>query len=71
MVMKVRLVWKSMELRENCAERLAAIGQTIAALSHHIKNILQGVRGGSYLIDLGLKEQDETITRRRFSTFSA
>src|SRR5207249_9524267 len=24
------------------AERLAAIGQTIAALSHHIKNILQG-----------------------------
>ena len=26
------------------AERLAAIGQTIAALSHHIKNILQGLR---------------------------
>ena len=34
------------------AERLAAMGQTIATLSHHIKNILQGVRGGSYLIDL-------------------
>ena len=30
------------------AERLAAVGQTIASLSHHIKNILQGVRGGSY-----------------------
>ncbi|HMO85153.1 MAG TPA: FHA domain-containing protein, partial [Lacipirellulaceae bacterium] len=30
------------------AERLAAIGQTIASLSHHIKNILQGVRGGGY-----------------------
>ncbi|KAJ3059021.1 hypothetical protein HK102_010199, partial [Quaeritorhiza haematococci] len=28
------------------AERLAAVGQTIATLSHHIKNILQGVRGG-------------------------
>ena len=26
------------------AERLAAIGQTIAALSHHIKNILQGLQ---------------------------
>src|SRR5262249_5688093 len=24
------------------AERLAAVGQTVAALSHHIKNILQG-----------------------------
>ncbi|HEV3138684.1 MAG TPA: FHA domain-containing protein, partial [Pirellulales bacterium] len=28
------------------AERLAAVGQTIAMLSHHIKNILQGIRGG-------------------------
>ena len=37
------------------AERLAAIGQTIATLSHHIKNILQGIRGGSYLIEEGLK----------------
>ena len=40
------------------AERLAAIGHTIASLSHHIKNILQGVRGGSYLIELGLGEHD-------------
>lgn len=43
------------------AERLAAIGQTVAILSHHIKNILQGIRGGSYLIELGLKDHDETI----------
>ena len=46
------------------AERLAAVGQTIATLSHHIKNILQGIRGGSYLIDMGLKEKDEAIVRR-------
>jgi signal transduction histidine kinase len=46
------------------AERLAAVGQTIATLSHHIKNILQGIRGGSYLIDAGLKEKDESIVRR-------
>jgi len=38
------------------AERLAAIGQTIATLSHHIKNILQGIRGGSFLIEEGLKD---------------
>ncbi|HEX5105675.1 MAG TPA: ATP-binding protein, partial [Pirellulaceae bacterium] len=46
------------------AERLAAMGQTIATLSHHIKNILQGVRGGSYLIDEGLKEGDNDVVRR-------
>jgi len=46
------------------AERLAAIGQTIAVLSHHIKNILQGIRGGSYLIEMGLTEHDEAIIRR-------
>jgi signal transduction histidine kinase len=46
------------------AERLAAVGQTIATLSHHIKNILQGIRGGSYLIDLGLNDHDESVVRK-------
>jgi signal transduction histidine kinase len=43
------------------AERLAAVGQTIASLSHHIKNILQGIRGGSYLIEMGLAQHDEQV----------
>jgi signal transduction histidine kinase len=43
------------------AERLAAVGQTIASLSHHIKNILQGVRGGSYLIELGIKDHAKAV----------
>jgi signal transduction histidine kinase len=46
------------------AERLAAIGQTIATLSHHIKNILQGIRGGSYLIEEGLKDSDKDVIGR-------
>ncbi len=46
------------------SERLAAMGQTIATLSHHIKNILQGVRGGSYLIDLGLGKTDTELIRK-------
>src|SRR5438876_4155717 len=46
------------------SERLAAVGQTIATLSHHIKNILQGIRGGSYLIELGLKEHDENVLKK-------
>jgi signal transduction histidine kinase len=46
------------------AERLAAIGQTIAGLSHHVKNILQGIRGGSYLIEEGLKTEDQEVVRK-------
>jgi signal transduction histidine kinase/pSer/pThr/pTyr-binding forkhead associated (FHA) protein len=46
------------------AERLAAVGQTIASLSHDIKNILQGIRGGSYLIDMGLKDAREELIRK-------
>ncbi|MCC9657226.1 ATP-binding protein [Rhodopirellula halodulae] len=48
-------------------ERLAAMGQTIATLSHHIKNILQGVRGGSYLIEAGLQKDDTDAIRRGWS----
>ncbi len=40
------------------AERLAAIGQAMAALSHHIKNILQGFRSGGAVLELGLKRND-------------
>ncbi len=46
------------------AERLAAVGQTIATLSHHVKNILQGIRGGSYLIEEGLKNSDTELIRK-------
>jgi len=46
------------------AERLAAVGQTIATLSHHIKNILQGIRGGSYLIEEGLNSNEPDVVRK-------
>ena len=39
-------------------ERLAATGQTVASLSHSIKNILQGMRGAADVVELGLKKQD-------------
>src|SRR5690606_28076575 len=45
------------------SERLAAIGQTVASLSHSIKNILQGLRGGADLVDMGLKKEDLKIVR--------
>ena len=37
------------------AERLAAIGETTAALSHSIKNILQALRGGADIVEMGFK----------------
>jgi len=46
------------------AERLAAIGQTIAALSHHIKNILQGLRSGSDIIKMGLTEKNDKLVQQ-------
>lgn len=49
------------------AERLAAVGQTITMLSHHIKNILQGIRGGSFLIDRGLGQSDTELIRQGWS----
>jgi signal transduction histidine kinase len=40
------------------SERLAAIGQTVAGLAHGIKNILHGLKGGSYLVDIGISRED-------------
>jgi signal transduction histidine kinase/pSer/pThr/pTyr-binding forkhead associated (FHA) protein len=37
------------------AERLAAIGETTAALSHSIKNILQALRGGADVVEIGFR----------------
>jgi signal transduction histidine kinase len=40
------------------SERLAAIGQTVASLAHYVKNILFGLKGGVYLVNEALKEDD-------------
>jgi signal transduction histidine kinase len=46
------------------AERMAAIGQTIACLSHHIKNILQGFKSGGEILKMGLQDKDENLLHR-------
>src|SRR5262249_9409294 len=46
------------------AERLAAVGQTIAALSHHIKNILQSLRSGSEILRMGIATKDEPLLQQ-------
>ena len=46
------------------AERLAAIGQTVAALSHHIKNILQGLRSGSEILKMGFDQKNDKLIQQ-------
>ncbi len=49
------------------AERFAAMGQTVAVLSHHIKNILQGIKGGGYLIAKGLEDDQKEMALEGWS----
>lgn len=42
-------------------KELEFLGQSIATLSHDIKNILEGLQGGAYVVDEGLKDGDEEL----------
>jgi len=44
-------------------ERLVAVGQTVASLSHSIKNILQGLRGGADAVELAINRNDLNLAR--------
>ena len=39
-------------------ERLAAVGEAVAHLSHHIKNILQGLKSGGEILRMGVRDQE-------------
>ncbi|NJN64326.1 MAG: PAS domain-containing protein [Acidobacteria bacterium] len=49
------------------AERLAAVGQTVAGLAHGIKNIVMGLEGGMYIINSGLARNDPERLRNGWS----
>ena len=38
-------------------ERLAAAGETVAYLSHHIRNILQGMQSGAEIVEMGIRRK--------------
>jgi len=52
---------KKLEKEAIEAERLAAVGQTVAGLAHSIKNILMGLEGGMYIVGKGLKKNNKQI----------
>jgi len=45
-------------------ERLAATGETVASISHSVKNMLQGLRSGAGAIDLALTKGDLELARK-------
>ena len=49
---------KSRKLVE--AERLAAVGQTVAGLAHAIKNITSGLTGGMYVLEKGIELENKS-----------
>jgi signal transduction histidine kinase len=46
------------------AERLAAVGETIAGLSHAIKNLAGGVRGGTFVLEKGIELNNNRYLRQ-------
>ena len=49
---------KELEREKLTAERLAAVGQTVAGLAHGIKNVLMGLDGGMYAFKSGMAKGD-------------
>lgn len=48
------------------SERLAAVGQVVAGISHCMKNILAGVKGGLGLAEMGLTHNRDELVRQGF-----
>ena len=46
------------------AERMAAIGRTVAGLAHYIKNIVTGLKGGAYVINSAVNKKDLSLVQK-------
>ena len=51
-------------------KELATLGQSIALLSHGVKNILEGLQGGAYVIDEGIKDADLELVKKGWNIVS-
>jgi PAS domain S-box-containing protein len=55
---------KTLQRQKLEAERLAAVGQTVAGLAHGIKNLIMGLEGGMYVVNSGLRSGNEERLRQ-------
>lgn len=51
-------------------ERLAAVGEAVASVSHSIKNILQGLRGGADAVELAINRGDLELAQQGWAILS-
>jgi signal transduction histidine kinase len=51
-------------------KELKTLGQSIALLSHSIKNILEGLEGGAYVVDEGFKDGDLPLAKKGWNIVS-
>ncbi|MGD8519547.1 MAG: ATP-binding protein [Desulfobacterales bacterium] len=51
-------------------KELVTLGQSIALLSHGIKNILEGLQGGAYVVDEGFKDGDLELAKKGWKIVS-
>ena len=53
-----------LEKEKEQVQRMAAIGQAVAGLAHYIKNILTGLKGGSYVMNSAMDKADLDLVRK-------
>lgn len=59
--------FKKLEREKQASDRLAVVGQTVAGLAHGIKNILQGLEGGVYVVQTAIDDNDQPLLSRGWS----
>lgn len=56
--------FKKLEREKKENDRLAVIGQTVAGMAHGIKNILQGLEGGVFVVQTAIQDSDKALLER-------
>jgi signal transduction histidine kinase len=59
----IELLTNITEIKKTQKE-LSILGHSIALLSHGIKNILEGLQGGTYVVEEGIKDGDMKLARK-------
>lgn len=59
---------KRLEKEKREAERMAAVGETVAGIAHGIKNVLMGLEGGMYAVNSGIELGDDARIARGWTT---
>jgi signal transduction histidine kinase len=55
----VAIEMSELQRRRFRQERLAAIGETLAGLAHCLRNTLNGLRGGQYIVESAIRNDDQ------------